>query len=291
MGANRSKAAVAVAVMLLGVVAEAVGGAWPTPITIADLAAGVVLTGSGWFGWSRHPESRVGPLVLLAGCAWFLGTLAGSEMPAVAAVGAALLMIHRAPIVHAIVAYPSGRTFGPGAVAVVVGAYLYSAVVPVARNDVATAALTAALIAATFRQYQRSTGRARQARRTAVTAAGILAVSLLIGSIGRLVGAGSGLEGAAVWVYTLGVGLAALLLVVDLSRARWTQGEVERLIVDLGDEPSAGIRGRLGDALGDPSLEVAYWVPETGGYLDERGQPITLPAIGSGRAVTPLEHP
>ena len=63
-----------------------------------------------------------------------------------------------------------------------------------------------------------------------------------------------------------------------------------RLVVDLGDPPRAGIRGRLAEALGDPSLELAYWLPESGGYVDETGQPIHVPAAGSGRAVTVLEQ-
>ena len=62
-----------------------------------------------------------------------------------------------------------------------------------------------------------------------------------------------------------------------------------RLVVDLGDPPSAGIRGRLAEALGDPSLELAYWLPETRGYVDESGRPVQVPAAGTGRAVTPLE--
>jgi signal transduction histidine kinase len=65
---------------------------------------------------------------------------------------------------------------------------------------------------------------------------------------------------------------------------------VTRLVVDLGDRPRAGIRGRLAEALADPSLELAYWLRDSGGYVDERGRPIQVPAAGSGRAVTVLEQ-
>ena len=84
--------------------------------------------------------------------------------------------------------------------------------------------------------------------------------------------------------------LVGIILAIDLSRARWAEAEVTRLVVDLGDPPRAGIRGRLAEALADPSLELAYWLPESGGYVDDRGQPIYVPAAGSGRAVTLLER-
>ena len=63
-----------------------------------------------------------------------------------------------------------------------------------------------------------------------------------------------------------------------------------RLVVDLGDPPRAGIRGRLAEALGDPSLELAYWLPESGGYVDESGRPIHDSGAEPGRAVTVLEQ-
>jgi signal transduction histidine kinase len=86
------------------------------------------------------------------------------------------------------------------------------------------------------------------------------------------------------------VALVGIILTTDLSRGRWAEAEVTRLVVDLGDPPRAGIRGRLAEALADPSLELGYWLPDSGGYVDESGRPIQLPAAGSGRAVTVLEQ-
>ena len=48
----------------------------------ADLAVGWTLIGCGLVGWSRRPQSGVGPLLALAGFAWFCGTLAGSRIGA-----------------------------------------------------------------------------------------------------------------------------------------------------------------------------------------------------------------
>jgi signal transduction histidine kinase len=273
-----------------GFLAEWLGGPWPSPPALADLAAGWVLTGSGLIAWSHRPRSRVGPLMVLSGYAWFLGTLAGSDLGLLATMGGVLLMIHRAPLMHAIIGYPSGRVSRGMNVTLVIAMYAYAAIAPFAQDDAATIVITATLVATTMWTYHRSAGPQRQARRVAVAAAGVLAMPLLGGSIGRLTGGGPDIEQALNWIYPAAVALVAIILGIDLSRARWAEAEVTRLVVDLGDPPRAGIRWRLAEAIADPSLELAYWLPESGGYVDEIGRPIHFPVAGSGRAVTVLEQ-
>jgi hypothetical protein len=181
--------ALSFAAVALGILAEWQGGPWPSPSSLADLAAGWALLGSGLISWSRRPGSRVGPLIVISGFAWFLGTLAGSDIGPLATVGGLCLTIHRAPLVHAIIGYPTGRLLGPMSVALVAAAYAYAAVVPVARDDVASIVIATAVVAATIWTYYRSTGPEREARRIAVVAAAVLAMPLLAGSVGRLVGA------------------------------------------------------------------------------------------------------
>ena len=96
----------------------------------ADLAVGWALIGCGLLGWSRRAQSSTGPLLALTGFAWFAGTLASSRIGAVAAVGAALLFLHRGPLCHAIIGYLSGRARDRLSRAVVAAAYLCAAVVP-----------------------------------------------------------------------------------------------------------------------------------------------------------------
>jgi signal transduction histidine kinase len=282
--------AIGVGAAVFGVLAEWLGGPWPSPSALADLAAGWVLIGSGLVAWSRRPRSHVGPLIVISGFAWFLGTLAGSNIGPLAIVGALTLTIHRALLVHAIIGYPTGRVLGRINVALAIAAYAYAVVVPLARDDVATILIAMALLATTTWTYYRSNGPQRQARRVAVAAAGVLATPLLAGSVGRLTGSGPDVEQAVHWIYPAAVALLAIVLAIDLSRARWAEAEVTRLVVDLGDPPMAGIRGRVAEALADPSLELAYWLRDSGGYVDELGRPIQVPAAGSGRAVTVLEQ-
>jgi signal transduction histidine kinase len=257
----------------------------------ADLAVGWTLIGCGLLAWSRRPQSRVGLLVALTGFAWFLGTLAGSRIGGVAAVGAALLFVHRGPLCHAIIGYPRGGALDRLSMVVVAAVYVYAAAAPLARNDGVTIAVTFLVLAATIRGYALAAGPARRARVTAIAAATALAVPLAGGAVARLIGAGPGVEQAVPWGYEAVLVLIAVGFLADIVRGRWTQAVVTRLVVDLGEGTGTGtLQARLAHALGDRSLVIAYWLPETSGYVDESGNPMALPGAGSGKAVTLIEQ-
>jgi len=259
------------------------------PAAAADLAVGWALIASGLVGWSHRPQSRVGPLLALTGFAWFLGTLAGSRIGAVAALGAALPVVHRGPLCHAIIGYPGGRPLSRLSMIVVAAVYVYATVVPLAGDDVVTIVVALAVLAATIWGYALAAGPDRRARVTAVAAAAVLAIPLAGGSVARLLGAGA--EQVVVWGYEAVLVLIAAGFVADLLWGRWAQAAVTKLVVDLGGDSEAGtLRARLAHALGDRSLAIGYWLPEANGYADERGNRVELPDAGSGRAVTVVEH-
>jgi len=278
--------------LVVGLAAEWLAGSGQSlAAAVADLAVGWALIGCGLVCWFRRPQSRVGLLLALAGFAWFLGTLARSPIGAVAALGTALLFVHRGPLCHAIVGYPGGRPSGRLGVAVVVVCYVYAAVVPLARSDVVTIVVAVVVLVATVGGYVRAAGPDRRARVTAVAAAAVLAVPLAGGSVARLLGAGSGADRAVLWGYEAVLVLIAFGFLADFLSGRWAQAAVTRLVVDLGGDSEAGtLRARLAHALGDRSLVIGYWLPEVDGYLNERGNRVELPAPGSGRAVTLVER-
>jgi signal transduction histidine kinase len=260
--------------------------------SVADLAVGWTLIGCGLAGWSRRPQSAAGPLLALTGFAWFCGTLAGSRIGVVAAIGTALLFLHRGPLCHAIIGYPGGRPPGrPGMIAVA-GCYVYAAAVPLARSNVLTIGVAMVVLAVTVWGYARAVGPDRRARVTAVAAAAVLAIPLAGGSLARLMGAaGPGGDQAVLWGYEAALVLIAAGFLADLLWGRWTQAAVTKLVVDLGGDAEAGtLRARLAHALGDRSLVIGYWLREAGGYVDERGNAVEPPAAGSGRAVTVVEQ-
>jgi signal transduction histidine kinase len=63
-----------------------------------------------------------------------------------------------------------------------------------------------------------------------------------------------------------------------------------KLVAREADEPvtPARVQELVRDALGDPSLVLAFWSPERSAYLGVDGSELTLPADTSKRAVTPV---
>jgi signal transduction histidine kinase len=256
-----------------------------------DLIVGWTLIACGLISWSRRPQSRVGPLIALSGFTWFLGSLAGSDVGAIATLGVVLLTLHRGPLFHSIIGYPSGRTSDRvDAFAVLVG-YAYAATAPLARNNAVTVVVVSLVLVTTIRGYALAAGPERRARLTAMIAAVAVALPLTGGSVERLMGAGPNVERAVLWGYEAALILIAVGFLVDLLRGRWAEAVVTRLVVELGEDSETGtLQARLAHALGDRSLTIAYWLPETKSYVDEQGAPVELPVVGSGRTVTLIEQ-
>jgi signal transduction histidine kinase len=244
----------------------------------ADLIVGWVLIGGGLLAWERRGDTRIGPLLAATGFAWFLGGF-----------GTAALYLHRGPLVHALLSFPSGRLSGRVAPAVVALAYLDGAVEPIGQSATATLVLCALLAAAAIQGYLSETGARRRARAVACVGALAIAAVLSFGAVGRL--AGWGAEATTLWAYEVVLAVVAVGLVADLLRGRWSQGALTGLVVDLGGlwEPVT-LHDRLARALGDRSLELGYWVGDVAGYVDEAGRPFVVPTAGSVRAVTPIER-
>jgi signal transduction histidine kinase len=84
----------------------------------------------------------------------------------------------------------------------------------------------------------------------------------------------------------LGAGVTWVVLRAARARRR-----VSRLAADLGAAPPPGkLRVALVAALGDPTVEVIYWLPRSGQYVDAEGKPRTPPAEGT-TAITRAGRP
>ena len=74
-------------------------------------------------------------------------------------------------------------------------------------------------------------------------------------------------------------------------RSRLERSAVSQLLVEMPEGASPEVaQENLRRALHDPTLELAYWLPEHGGYVDVYGRALTLPADSPERAVTPVEY-
>jgi signal transduction histidine kinase len=86
-------------------------------------------------------------------------------------------------------------------------------------------------------------------------------------------------------IVSLGITVA---LAAGLLWGRSARAAVADLVVELEHIPPGAVRDALARTLGDPSLEVALWLPERGSYVDAEGRPLELPVPGRARAVTVL---
>jgi signal transduction histidine kinase len=268
--------------LALGVAAEWTAYAGDAAETAADAAVGIGLLAAGRLAWAARRQSRVGVILAAAGFAWFLGTFGGWA-----------LYLHRGVLAHLILSFPEGRLPSRAQRAQVLAAYAYAAIYPLADSDHVTLVFAAGLLAAAAHRYAVTRGPERAARLSALVAATGFSAVLCLSAATQLADAGTG--NTLLWLYDATVLLIGVGLAVDLVRQRWVPATVAGLVIDLGDPGSAGTLGeRLVQALGDPTLRIAYFVPETGGYADEAGRPIALPGADDGRAVTVIEddgHP
>jgi signal transduction histidine kinase len=93
---------------------------------------------------------------------------------------------------------------------------------------------------------------------------------------------------AMFWSETLVVLAMMVALAAGMVWARTARAAAADLVVELERTPPGSVREVLARTLGDPSLELALWLPERRSYVDGAGRPLALPAPGSGRAVTVL---
>lgn len=88
-------------------------------------------------------------------------------------------------------------------------------------------------------------------------------------------------EALALTVMSLGVAWG-------LGRERRARGAVAQLVVELGRTPRPGaVRAALAEALGDPTLELAYRRPHSEDYVNATGLPVE-PTEDADHVVTPL---
>ncbi|MDQ3505718.1 MAG: hypothetical protein M3446_08480 [Actinomycetota bacterium] len=261
----------------------AVGAEWESlragkfSLAVVDALVGLVLITCGVVAWQRRPASRSGLLMVLTGFTWFAGNLVPGTV-----------FLHRGPLTHLLLCYPSGRPRHPLTTTTVLIAYVVALAGPITGNDVLTLVM-AALIAVTAADvFRRTSGPARRAGEPALMAGLAYAAVLAGGSVQRL--AGWGADGAVLYAYDAVVLAVVVLLFGNLIFGRWTEATVADLVVGLGEREGTSLRDQLARALGEPSLVVGYWIAEQGGYVDDAGRHVELPAKAGERVVTAITH-
>ena len=239
-----------------------------------DLMVGVVVIAAGL---ASLQFGRVARLLLLVGATWLLGS-----------VFAAAIVLHRGPLVHLHLTYPTGRSRRRYVRVVIAAAYVLSIVEAFVPTAALTVGLAVLVAAAAVDVFMRTTGPARKAGRPALLAALGFSGVLVTSALNQLLG--WDVDQAVLLAYDAVVAGAAVVLAADLRWGRWTESTLSDLVADLGAASDAtGLAGRLQRALGDPTLTVGYWVPQRAAYLDDRGEPIELPAENADRTATRID--
>jgi signal transduction histidine kinase len=92
------------------------------------------------------------------------------------------------------------------------------------------------------------------------------------------------------WWQVLGLIALPLALLWGLLRERLARAHVGDLVVSLERASPDELRDELARTLDDPTLEVAFWLPERFEYVDAEGRRVELPEQSATRAVTKIEQ-
>jgi len=268
-----------------GVAAEWARFGWHDPSRwLPDILVGWTFIAGGLIASARRPESRSGGLLAATGVAWFLPNFAGLGSGLIGGAAASTLFWHRGPLVHLVLTYPDGRTSSRLTRSAVLVGYGAAAVYPVWQNEGAAIVLAASLVATSAWRYRVAIGPARRARRIAWQVGSVLGLLLAGEASVRLSVPGSRLNGALLLGYEATLSATAIWLAVGLLVRPWERAAITDLVVELGRTRSGTLRDDLARALGDPSLEVGYWLPEANRFVDSRA----CLATGSSQAIIGL---
>ena len=266
----------ALAAMLAGAVASYLSSTGVDALpAVGDLLVGVAWIGTAAVLWQQERTRRAAAISAGFAAAW----LAGSIEPA-------LVFLHRGPLMHLVLSYPSGRIESRGARLAVGAAYVQGALGAELDGPWWTLAYAAVLVAGATARALSATGAVRRSRLVPLAIGAGTAAVLGVGAVSVL----SGGDLDVLLAYQLVLLVAAPLVAVDLRGARWSQASIAGLVVDLGERAVGGVvRDRLARAIGDPTLDVAYVIDESRPPVDEQGRVVELPGAGDRRVVTPVD--
>jgi signal transduction histidine kinase len=290
----------------------------PGRAAVLTLVVGLSWSVIGLVQWLRRPTNWIGPLMVLFGFVWFAGRLFYTDRPAPYTIGLFFGAAFFAVLGHALLAFPDGRVEGRLARALVVAGYLDTIVLLGVANffyrsdpgeprnlvlvDANTAlrdalantargvgiALFAAALLLLAQRWRRATPRWRHAFRLAFWAGVAAAIASIVSILDQ---APYKQLGALDAVAYLVIAVVPIALTIDVLRGTLARGAVADLVVQIGDTRAPGhLRDALARALHDPSLSLAYWLPEQRRYVDVEGRPVELPEDGDSTVTTVVER-
>ncbi len=293
------------------------------PGPVLTLLVGASLIGSGLASWRARPENRLGQVMALTGFAWFAGQLSEASSAPLYTLGLAVQYSFVIGFVYLVLSFPSGQLKGRLdnrlfiIVVVVSGlqvvAMLFGqgsglrcgggcgdnllqvvhdnrlALALLSFQRILGAALTLTALSVLIRRWVRASRPQRRELIWVALAGSATLLALTVTVVDDLLGNPLGAGPAKLWFLTTAT--VPLAILVTFAQRRLARGGIAGLVVQLGEpSESADLRGALARALGDPSLELAYWFPAEARYVTGDGRAVELPGAGSDRRSTLVER-
>src|SRR3954452_19291898 len=291
------------------------------------LLIGWGFAGTGLYAWSRRPANAIGPLMTATGLAWLLRGLGVSDNSVLFSIGELAAPAAFALLAHLLLAFPSGRLQTSAQRRLAALAYANATVLQVAAfvvtdttapdagcdgcppnpilifsssslaglvillQLICSFVLLIGLVLTMLRRWRRATAGQRRSLSPVLSAGAFTLLFLASALVAGTVGAAAAADAALIVALT-SFACVPFAFLLGLLRSRLGQAEAVSLVVGkLGANAGrSALRDTLAQALGDPRLELAYWVPEISSYVESDGRPVVLPAPGSGRVATRISH-
>jgi len=282
-----------------------------------------VLTGWTWLGvgifaWWRRPDNAFGKWMVFTSFAWMAQFLTFANSALVFTFGLVIAYVFPISLVQTLVRFPTGRIESrmdrwvlrlvAVALGLVIVALLFTTsehygyegaprnlmmltdsfttvtVLTIVANAIAIS-LVLVLIHSFTTKYSVASPPMRRLIGPVLWTSTTLLALLGVASVFSI----ANLEGAEQFVGFAGA-LNAMALpiafLIGLGRSRLVRGQaLGRMLERVANETDpAKMEAAVAEALGDPSVQLAFWLPKNRRYVDARGLPIAEPEPDSGRA-------
>jgi signal transduction histidine kinase len=312
----------AVAAVLLCVVELVVlldGPLSPTWLSVLIPLTAATYVVAGVVAWLRRRSSDLGALLVSGGFIWLAAGFGNAGVPALVALGSITATVPLAVIVHLLVSFPSGRLTTRPLRALVGAAYLtslvlqmplylfssspppYDALQVADRPDLVEAGLwvqrgagilVMSMTAAVLVRRLRSAPPSQRRLLAPLYAYGVAAV-LSVPLSATVLAPRLGWSPITLYVMQLTVfGLVPVAFGWSLLRGGFARtAELEELGAWLGDQERGhpALQQALAEVLGDPSVDLVFWVPERADYVDVHGRAAGTSVRDGRRAVSEVE--